>query len=304
MNEHSQFEIGSIGSKGEKMEKILVTGATGQIGKAVVEALTDRRINVKAAARNAAILPTTQFVKPVVFDYEDATTHLAALSGVSGIFLVAPPLDLDAPAKLIPFIDTAKAAGVEHIVFNSALGVDRSDQAPLRIIELHLIGSGIGYTILRPNFFMENLTTGFIAPMIARGEIYLAAGDGKTSFISVKDIAEAASASFVQKTYGVEYNLTGPEALDYAQAAKIISDVSGRTVTYYAVLEEAMLQAAREKGMAEGVVQYLAILYTAVRNGSMAIVTSDMREATGRDPISFAEFARRNAMAWRMEEAA
>lgn len=165
--------------------------------------------------------------------------------------------------------------------------MDTSKQALLRIIERHVMDSGIGYTILRPNFFMENFSTGFIAPMIAKGEISLAAGDGKTSFISVKDIAEAAAAAFLHKSHGTEYNLTGPEALDYAQTARIISDVSGRIIKYHAIPEEAMLQTAREKAMPEGAVRYMAMLYAAVRNGWMAVVTSGMHEATGRDPVSF-----------------
>jgi uncharacterized protein YbjT (DUF2867 family) len=286
------------------MEKILVTGATGQIGGAVVEALADRRIHVRAAARNAAILPTTQFVEPVIFDYEDATTHSAVLSRVTGIYLVAPPLDPNAHAKMIPFIDMAKEAGVQHMVFNSAMGMEVSRQTPLRIVERHLMGSGLDYTILRPNFFMENFTTGFIGPMIARGEICLAAGEGKTSFISVKDIAEAAAAVFLQKKFGTEYNLTGPEALDYRQVARIISDASGRMVTYSGVSEEDMLQEARKKGMPSDGEQYLAMLYRAVRNGWMAVVTSDLRAVTGKDPVSFVEFAQRNSALWRFEEAA
>jgi uncharacterized protein YbjT (DUF2867 family) len=90
-------------------------------------------------------------------------------------------------------------AGVDHIVFISALGVDQNEEAPLRIIERHLMNSGVNHTIIRPNFFMENFSTGFIAPMIAQGGVFLAAGDGKTSFISTRDIAEAAAVAFEEK---------------------------------------------------------------------------------------------------------
>jgi len=97
----------------------------------------------------------------------------------------------------------------------AAMGVDAVEPAPLRIVEPHLMASGVPYTILRPNFFMENFSTGFLAPMIKQGGIFLAAADGKTSFISVVDIAEVATVAFQKGLASKEYNLTGPEALDH-----------------------------------------------------------------------------------------
>ena len=292
-------------AKGRKiMDKILVTGATGQVGHAVVEALVARGMTVRAATRKTTRIRWTDRIQPVVFDYGDAGLHRAALSGMSGLFLVAPPLDADAPAKLNPFIDKAKEMGVRHVVFNSALGMDINEQSPLRRIERHLMRSGLGYTILRPNFFMENFSTGFAAPMVENGGIFFAAGDGRTSFISVEDIAKVAATAFQEKRLGVEYNLTGPEALDYAQVVRIISEVSGRTVTYHAISEEAMLKGARDQAMQESAVQYLALLYAAVREGLMARVTDDVREVTGETPISFGEFAKKNAASWKLSKAA
>ena len=160
------------------------------------------------------------------------------------MLLIAPPLDVESPAKLSPVIDRARALGVGHIVLNSALGVDADENAPLRRIERHLMASGAGYTILRPNFFMENFTTGFLAPMIRQGEIYLAAGDGRTSFISTADIAAVAAEAFAGGHQGREYNLTGPEALDHTEVAQLISQASGRTITYHAISEEEMLAGA------------------------------------------------------------
>ena len=280
-------------------KKILVTGATGNLGRAVVMALTDKGFDVAAGCTNPQKAEVPQGVAAVKVVYEEPNTVDAALEGISGLFLIAPPMDLEAPAKLNPIIDKAKAAGIDHIVFNSALGVDQNEEAPLRIIERYLMASGINYTILRPNFFMENFSTGFIAPMIAQGGIFLAASDGKTSFISTVDIAEVAALAFQHERYGMEYNLTGPEALDHAQAAKIISAASGQDVNYHAISEEEMLQGARESGMPEGAVQYMAILYNAVREGWMAVETEDVQKATGKAPISFAEFVQKNQASWK-----
>jgi len=280
------------------MKNILVTGSTGNLGRAVVAELKTRGVNVRAAARNPGKLSPGAGLEPVLFAYEDPTTHTIALQGVDGLLLVAPPLDPEAPAKLNPFIDLAKAQGIRHIVFASAMGVDKVEQAPLRVVERHLMASGMPFTILRPNFFMENFSAGFLAPMLKEGGIFLAAADGKTSFISVADIAEVAAIAFMKGLVSTEYNLTGAEALDHADVAAIISEVSGKTITYQAIPEDAMLSGLRRTGMPEGGVQYAAMLYSAVRAGYTAAITLDVETVTGRKPMSFAAFARKNATAW------
>ena len=286
------------------MVKILVTGATELIESTVVEALVKNGIKVRAAASKTAGITPSENIEPVVFDYEKPADHMAVLSGISGIYLVAPPVDPDAPAKLIPFIDKAIASGVGHIVFNSVLSANSNEQHPLRIIEQHLISSGFGYTILRPNFFMENFSTGWAAPMVAAGEILVPAGPGMTSFISAKDVASAAVAAFTRKLFGIEDDLTGTEALDYGQVAAIISYVSGRKVVYQAITEEAMRQMVLGNGMPESAAQYIAMIFSAVRDGRMAVVTSDILELTGESPMTFDEFAARNAKYWKLEKAA
>lgn len=286
------------------MDTILVTGASGNLGSAVVEALVARGINVRAAARHTTKIKWTERVQPVVFDYEDHGLYKAALDNISGVFLIAPPLDFQAPAKLIPFIDKAKEMGVRHVVFNSALKADSDEKNPLRIIEQHLLKSGLDSIILRPNFFMENLSTGWAAPMIASGEIFMAAGDAKTSFISVSDVAGTAAACFEQRRSAAQCNLTGAEALSYGEAVRIISSVSGRTVTYHPISETEMIQDARQQGMPESAIQYIAQLFALVRKGLMAEITNSVRELTGKAPISFKEFALKNSDLWKVRKAA
>ncbi len=280
-------------------KKILVTGANGNLGGAVVNALDSGTVTVIAAGTQPENMKMTTDIAVRKIDYGQPQTVSAALKDIDGLFLVAPPLDPEAPAKLNPVIDQAKAAGIRHIVFNSALGVDQNEAAPLRVVENYLMSSGLEYTILRPNFFMENFTTGFLAPMIAQGGIFLAAGDAGTSFISVGDIAAVAAAAFEKEHFGAEYNLTGPAALNHDQIAGIISEVSGRPIQYHALTEEEMLQGARDQGLPEGAVQYMAVLYGAVRNGWMAAVTEDVEKVVSRPPVTFGEFATVHAAAWK-----
>lgn len=281
-------------------KRILVTGANGNLGGAVVRALNRGTVKIIAGGTHPETMQTPRGIEVRKIDYVQPETVAAALSEVDGLFLVAPPLDPEAPAKLNPVIDRARAAGVRHIVLNSALGVDQNDAAPLRVIEKHLVAAGLDYTILRPNFFMENFSSGFLAPMITQGGIFLAAGDAGTSFISVEDIAAVAAAAFEKELFGAEFNLTGPVALDHAQVTHIISEVCGRKIQYHALSEEAMLQGARDQGMPEGAVQYMGALYGAVRSGWLAAVTDDVEKVTGRPPMSFGDFAQKHAADWKL----
>jgi len=282
------------------MKTILVSGATGSLGRAVVSALSAEGFAVRAASRRRfdSTLPNVQWI---AFDYQDPATHAAALSGVDAIFLLAPPLDVDSPAKLCPIIDRAKETGVSRIVLNSALGVDAAPDAPLRTIELHLMASGIPYTILRPNFFMENFTTGFLAGMVQQGAIYLAAADGRTSFISVRDIAAVAAKAFGGGHDGREYNLTGPKALTHFEVAQLISQAAGRTVSYHAISEEDMIAGAMQNGLSESAAGFMAMLYAVVRNGWAQGISEDVRQVTGSQPKSLAKFAEESAKSWQAE---
>jgi uncharacterized protein YbjT (DUF2867 family) len=272
-------------------DKVVVTGATGVLGKAIVKAALAAGLNVRQAVRNQAKADPT--VAAVRLDYADPTTIAPALAGASAIVLMAPPLDSTAPALLAPVIAAVKAANLQHIVLISALGVNHNEQAPLRVVEHLVMDSGVPFTTLRLNFLMENFSEGFLAGGI-RGQhaIHLAAGDGKTSFISARDVAAAVVAVLQQPPAGKDVDLTGPAALDHAEAARTISEASGRPVTYHSLTEDQMLDGARSHGVPEPVVAYMGALYAAVRAGLTASVSDGFHAITARIPMTFETFAR------------
>ena len=277
---------------------ILITGASGVLGRAIVGAAAKAGFAIRQGVRDPK--RANPDVEMVRLDYTDNATIAPSMAGVSGLLLMAPSLDPNAAAELGPVIAVAKAAGVKHIIFISAFGVNHNEQAPLRTVEHLVMDSGIPYTILRPNFFMENFSEGFLAGGIkAQGAIYLAAGDGSTSFISVLDIAAAAVAAFQKNLTGQQFDLTGPVALNHAEVARIITGVSRRPVTYHPLTEEQMVAGARAAGMPEPAIVYLTALYGAVRAGFAAGVTGDVEKVTGCKPICFEEFAKAAAAAWR-----
>ncbi|HRV96460.1 MAG TPA: NAD(P)H-binding protein, partial [Anaerolineae bacterium] len=176
--------------------KILVLGATGNVGSALVKFLVEKGEQVKAATRHPADYPPTGNVEPVALDFERPDTYASALVGVDRVFAITKTADIHADKTLNPLIDQAKAAGVAHIILMTAMGVDQApEDVPIRRVELHLINSGVDYTILRPNWFMQNFSPGFLLPMIQQGgTFYLAADDTKTSLIDARDIAAVAAA--------------------------------------------------------------------------------------------------------------
>jgi uncharacterized protein YbjT (DUF2867 family) len=281
------------------MKPIFVTGASGILGRAIVTALNQAKLPMRLGLRNLAKAPAPG-IDAVHFDYGNPATSETALAGTGSLLLMAPPLDPGAPAKLAPVLERAKQARLSHIVFISAFGANYNEQAPLRIVEHLVMDSGIPYTILRPNFFMENFSAGFLAGTIKgqRG-IFLAAGDGKTSFISTEDIAGVAAATFSGPLTGKELDLTGGEALDHAEVAAILSAASGSKIEYHSLTDEQMVAGARAAGIPEPAIGYMLALYGVVRGGYVAAVAGDVEKVLGRRPLAFREFARRNAAAWK-----
>ncbi len=281
---------------------ILVLGATGNLGGEVVRQLATKGFNVRAGVRQPEqfSIPSAR-VEAVRFDFDDPTSYSPALDGIEQLFLIARPLDPEAPLVLAPVLQAAKQAGVQRIVFNSGMGVEQNEDAPLRQVERQLEASGIAHTLLRPSFFMENFSNGFIAPMIQKaGGIFVAAENAKTSFISVVDIAAVAVAALTEDGHaGKAYNLTGPEALDHSEVAAIISQVTGREISYQDISEEAMSQGAIANGLQPSMADYLVVLYQDTRARYTAVTTPDVEQVTNRPPVNFVDFANQNASVWK-----
>lgn len=286
---------------------ILIIGATGNLGNEVIRQLVANGHKVRAGVRNPwQYTSPSSLVEAVHFDFDDPTTYCPAFDGIEKLFLISRPLDPEASIVLATVIQAAKQAGVQQIVFTSALGVDQNEEAPLRKVERLLESSGIGHTVLRLNFFMDNFSSGFIAPMIqGAGGIFVAAVDAKTSFIAITDIAAVAAVVLtVDGHAGKAYNLTGPQALDHAEIAATIAAVAGRNITYHPIAEADMRQGALENGLPETNIDYLTALYQITRAGSLATITSDVEHVLGRPALNFDDFAQHKKAAWQILNAA
>ncbi|WP_263411583.1 SDR family oxidoreductase [Terriglobus tenax] len=270
---------------------ILVFGATGTVGASVVKGLLEKGEQVRAASRTAKQVLTAE---PVRFEYDAPTDFDALFAGVDRAFILVPSGYVDPITPIAPVIDAAAARGVK-IVFMSVLGVDADEEIPYRKLERRVEAAGVPYVIVRPNWFADNFHT-FWKAGVVHGQIALPAAEGKSSFIDSRDIAASAVAALTTHKFdGRAFNLTGPEAFGYAEAAKILSRATGKTITYTATTDEAFIAMLTSVGVPADYAQMLAAIFAPVRAGYTAVVTGDVAELTGKQPISLATYAKDHA---------
>jgi uncharacterized protein YbjT (DUF2867 family) len=271
------------------MSKILVLGATGHVGRPLVKDLIARGERVKAASRSGK---PVEGAEGVVFDVlkPDFDT---LFQGVERLYLLLPTGYVDAKGLLLPIVAAAAARKVK-IVFQSVFGVDADDSIPYRQVEIAIEKSGVPYVILRPNWFADNFHI-FWRAGIDHGVIAVPAAEGKSSFIDVRDIADAAAAALTSKQFdGKAFNLTGPAALSYGEAAEILSAVLGRKIAYQAITTEAFVTMLTGAGVPTDYAEFLGSIFHPVREGWTAAVTDDVRALTGHAPRTLRNYAEDN----------
>ncbi|MCE7613973.1 SDR family oxidoreductase [Vibrio fluvialis] len=268
------------------MNKVLVLGASGHVGQPLVAELLAKGEQVKAASRSGQAFGAAE---GVVFDFADPTTFDTAFDGVDRAYVMLPGGYVESKALLEPVIQAAAERNVK-VVFQSVLGVDADDSIPYRQVEIALENSGVPYVILRPNWFADNFHTYWKAG-IDQGVIGVPAGEGKSSFIDVRDIASSAAAALTTDRFDNQaFNLTGPEALSYAQAAQKISAALGKPVVYQAMEEGAFCDLLKSVGVPADYAEFLTSIFYPVREGWTAGVSDAVATLTGKAPRSLDEY--------------
>lgn len=270
--------------------KILVIGATGNVGSHLVKTLVGRGEKVRAASRNPQPVSGAEAVR---VDLADLATVKAAFDGVDRAYIVVPPAERDPASLLKPVIEEAARRKIK-VVLQSAIGVDADDNIPMRQAELLLERSGTPFVILRPNWFSDNFVS-YWGHDIANGTIEVAAGEGKSSFIDARDIADSAAGALTSDAFnGQAFVLTGPEALSYGEASTILSKVYGKAVGYRALDDDAFI-AKLTPILGEDYARFLATIFYPVRENWTAPVTDAVERLAGHAPRSLEQWARDNA---------
>lgn len=284
------------------MEKYLVTGATGNIGKYVVDNLLEFDKKVKAGVRSLKSidkLEEQENLELIEFDFLNEKTFENALEGVQGIFLVRPPQLANPKEDMLPFLKKVKEKNIEKIVFVSLLGVEKNPIVPHRKIEDMIRDLRIPYVFLRPSFFMQNLNTNHLDEIRDRDEIFIPAGDAKTSFIDTRDIGLAASITLTQDKYkNQSFTLTGDRAIDYREVSNIMSEVLNKDIDYK---NPNLLEFRRErinKGTKKEFANVMTLLYIMTKLGTAKRVTDDLEKIIGRKPTSFKKYVEDYSYYW------
>lgn len=278
--------------------KILVTGASGNVGKYVIEELLKMGEKVVAAGTNMDRLRSIfqDKVDLVHFDFTDKDTYEKALENVDRVFLMRPP-HLGKPEDLYPFINSMKYHSIKLVSFLSLMGIENNKIPPHHKIEKYIEKLEIPYAHIRPGFFMQNLSGIHSLEIRERNEVFVPAGNSKTSFIDAADIglAIATVLNEPEKYKNNSYTITGASALDYYQVAEILSKVTGRKIKYarpgYFKYRSYYIN---KRGLDKKYVNVTVALYFMTRMGTAKEVTDDFFELTRRNPRSFEEFVKSN----------
>jgi uncharacterized protein YbjT (DUF2867 family) len=279
---------------------ILITGATGTVGREIIRRLSARAVPTRAVTRElrkaeAAAPSTVRFVQA---DFDDPESMQSACAGVERAFLLTNST-VRAEQQQIAFTRVAQQSGVRHIVKLSQLHADAN--APERFLRYHgaveaaIRASGLAFTFLRPNMYMQGLLN-FRQSIREQGAFFAAGGEARISAVDVRDLADVAVAALTSSGHDKKvYSLTGPAALTFAEMGEQLSEAVGRSIRFVDLPPEAMRAALVHLGFpawrADGLLEEFAMY----RRGAAAGIDPGIPEALGRAPRSFNDFARDHA---------
>lgn len=272
----------------------LITGASGTVGKAVLKEVAKSGAKHRAMYRSAAEAskaPTG--TSTVIADFAKKDTLAPALRDVTSVYLVCSPIP-DLVALESNMIEACVAAGVKHIVLNSALGAGdypKSFPSWHRQVENKLKSTGISSTILRPNSFHQNVTTYYAPSIRTQGAFYSSMGNARVSYLDVRDIAVVATKALAGGEHaGKIYELNGPEALSYPELAAKISKHADRPAQYVDIPVDAQRKAMLDQGMPAWQADALLDLQAYYTGGKGGEVDSLLPRLLGRAPITMDQF--------------
>lgn len=277
------------------LPSLAVTGSTGYLGGRVARHLTDAHHTVRLLARDPARAPQLPGAEPVLSRYANDADTRSSLHGVSTLFMVSASESADRLDQHRALIDAAAQSGVEHIVYTSFYGAAPDAVFTLArdhwATEQHIIASGMTYTFLRDNFYIDVLP-GFVGDDgIIRGP----AGTGTVAAVARADIARVAAtilsdpAPHANKTY----NLTGPESLTMTEIAAVLTRHTGRSVTFHDETIEEAYESRRRWPAPQWQYDAWVSTYSAIAEGELAVVTDDIAAITGQPPLTLAQFLQR-----------
>jgi len=286
------------------MNKILITGASGQLGKSVIKHLLN-----KVEAKNLAVLVRNEEkasdLKPLgidvrIGDYTNYESLLAAFKGIDKLYFISGS-DFEGRSKQHEnVVNAAKEVGVKHVVYTSFMRKDESSASPISFVvadhietEIWLQESGMNYTFLRHNLYMDMLPLFMGENVLKTGVIYQPAGNGKVAFTLREDMAEVASHILTSKGHeNKTYDITSDKAYSYNDIASILTDITGKTIAYSSPSVEEFNKTMTEAGVPKMYISLFAGFAQAMEQGELDHCNSVMEQLIGRKATSMADYLR------------
>ncbi len=285
------------------MGKIMVTGALGNVGGYVAKYAIENGQKVKVADINLDGLDKKYGygAESVLFDFTDISTFQKALDEVDRVFIMRPP-HLGKPEDLKPFIEALKQKGsIKLVSFLSLIGIENNPVPPHYKIEKYIEKAGLSYCHIRPSFFMQNISGIHAFEIKHFDRIVVPVKKALTSFIDAEDIGGiiAKVLTDADKHQNTAYSITGPEAIDYWEAAKILSEELGRKIIYANPKPSYAKKYWIEiRGLDKTYSTVMGMLYMMTRFGTAKKVTNVFEEVMGKKPQTFRQFVKKNIAAW------
>lgn len=286
--------------------KILVTGATGLVGRRLLRHLSMHPVTCYAGRRpsSAERADLPQGVEIVPFDFGDPDTYTSYLGQMDALFLLRPPQLSDVSQYFEPLIHRAQDNRLKFVLFLSVQGADKQPFIPHAGIERLLGESGLNHCILRPSYFMQNFEQALWPDLAERREIVLPAGRAHFLPVDVEDIAAVAARILVypEEHMGRAYDLTGAEQLSFGEMARQLSEALGEPVAYRSMGPLRYYLRQRRRNMPRGQALAMTLLHWLPRFTPTPALSPVVKMILGRPPVSFRLYARRLARKMRTYE--
>lgn len=274
---------------------ICITGAGGTVGRELVQQLELAKVSYRAAyfSQEKVEAALAKGIDAVTIDYNRPDTLRTAFKGCDKLFLLGPNT-LNQTQLELNAVEVAKAVGVQYIVKQSVMGAEGEDFSLAKIhrpVEKAIESSGMAWTFLRPNSFMQNVVTFMSETIKAESAFYSASGEAKIAHVDVRDIAAVAVKALTESTHaGQAYTLTGSEAMTYDELANELSKVLGRSISHISLSPSDLKHGMLAEGMPEAIAERMLDLERYYRENRASLITNDIKQVTGHEPRRFAQY--------------
>jgi len=283
------------------MKRILVTGATGNIGKEVIKYLFDIKTThqISAAVREIGKTPGIfsgyNALELRAFDFENKKTFKQAFTDVDTLFLLRPPHLSDVKKYIPPLLKAARESGIKRIVFLSVQGAEKSNIIPHYKIEHFIKSYNFKYIFVRPSYFMQNLTTALLPELLEERTITLPAGKARFKWVDAKNIGEVTAQlllEFEQYENRI-FEITGSENMNFKEVAHLMTTLLGVHIRYRSINPIAYYLKMKREGFKQGYALVTTLLHFLPRFEKAPKISNDYGQLTGNEPTTLNTFIKR-----------